>query len=43
MHSTWQITKERINLLLFYMTDILYTELQSHNIREKKTYEKCHT
>ena len=31
-----KITKERINLLPLYMTDILFTELQIHNISEKK-------
>ena len=36
MHSTWQFTKKRINLLPFYMTDSSFTELQSHNICEKK-------
>ena len=37
-----EITKERINLLQFYVTDLLFTELQIHNICGKKTYEKLY-
>ena len=35
MHSIWEITKERLKLLQFYKTNILYAELQSHNIWKK--------
>ena len=31
------MAKERINLLPFYMTDVLFTELQIHKICEKNT------
>ena len=31
------MTKERKNLLPFYMTDVLFTELKIHKICEKNT------
>ena len=36
MHSKWKITKERIQLLPFYLTDNLFTELKSHKVLRKK-------
>ena len=38
--TTTKIAKERINMLPFYLTDMLFTELQIHNVCEKKICEK---